>query len=82
VILISWGIAFFEYCLQVPANRLGYGEFSAFQLKIIQEVITLVVFLGFATFWLGERLRWNYGIALALILAAVYFAFLPGGAAG
>ncbi|MEI9940582.1 MAG: DMT family protein [Pseudomonadota bacterium] len=82
VILISWGIAFFEYCLQVPANRLGYGEFSAFQLKIIQEVITLVVFLGFATFWLGERLRWNYGVALALILAAVYFAFLPGRAPG
>ncbi|HEY3253190.1 MAG TPA: DMT family protein [Polyangiaceae bacterium] len=82
VILISWGIAFFEYCLQVPANRLGYGEFSAFQLKIIQEVITLVVFLGFATFWLGERLRWNYGVALALILAAVYFAFLPGSAPG
>jgi uncharacterized protein (DUF486 family) len=82
VILISWGIAFFEYCLQVPANRLGYGEFSAFQLKIIQEVITLVVFLGFATFWLGERLRWNYGVALALILAAVYFAFLPGNALG
>ena len=78
VILISWGIAFFEYCLQVPANRLGYGQFSAFQLKIIQEVITLVVFLGFATLWLGERLRWNYGVALALILAAVYFAFLPG----
>jgi uncharacterized protein len=82
VILISWGIAFFEYCLQVPANRLGYGEFSAFQLKIIQEVITLVVFLGFATFWLGERVRWNYGVALALILAAVYFAFLPGSAPG
>jgi uncharacterized protein (DUF486 family) len=82
VILISWGIAFFEYCLQVPANRLGYGQFSAFQLKIIQEVITLVVFLGFATFWLGERVRWNYGVALALILAAVYFAFLPGGAPG
>ena len=82
VILISWGIAFFEYCLQVPANRLGYGEFSAFQLKIIQEVITLVVFLGFATLWLGERVRWNYGVALALILAAVYFAFLPGSAPG
>ena len=82
VILISWGIAFFEYCLQVPANRWGYGQFSAFQLKIIQEVITLVVFLGFATLWLGERVRWNYGVALALILAAVYFAFLPGGAAG
>jgi uncharacterized protein len=82
VVLISWGIAFFEYCLQVPANRLGYGQFSAFQLKIVQEVITLVVFMGFATLWLGERLRWNYGIALALILAAVYFAFLPGAAAG
>jgi uncharacterized protein len=82
VILISWGIAFFEYCLQVPANRLGYGQFSAFQLKIMQEVITLVVFMGFATLWLGERLRWNYGIAMALILAAVYFAFLPGSAPG
>ena len=82
VILISWGIAFFEYCLQVPANRLGYGQFNAFQLKIMQEVITLVVFMGFATLWLGERIRWNYGIALALILAAVYFAFLPAGAPG
>jgi len=82
VVAISWGIAFFEYCLQVPANRLGYGQFSAFQLKIIQEVITLLVFLGFATLWLGERVRWNYGVALALILAAVYFAFLPGSAPG
>ena len=82
VVLISWGIAFFEYCLQVPANRWGYGEFSAFQLKIIQEVITLVVFLGFATLWLGERVRWNYGVALLLILAAVYFAFLPGSTPG
>lgn len=82
VVLISWGIAFFEYCLQVPANRWGYGEFSAFQLKIIQEVITLVVFLGFAVLWLGERVRWNYGVALLLILAAVYFAFLPGSTPG
>ncbi len=82
VILISWGIAFFEYCLQVPANRLGYGEFSAFQLKIIQEVITLVVFLAFAVVYLGERVRWNYGVAFALILAAVYFAFLPGVSTG
>lgn len=82
VVLISWGIAFFEYCLQVPANRLGYGQFSAFQLKIIQEVITLLVFIGFAMLWLGERIRWNYGVALALILAAVYFAFLPGNAPG
>lgn len=82
VILISWGIAFFEYCLQVPANRLGYGHFSAFQLKIIQEVITLTVFVCFAVLWLGERVRWNYGVAFALILAAVYFAFLPGTSPG
>ena len=78
VILVSWSIAFFEYCLQVPANRLGYGEFTAFQLKIIQEVITLVVFVGFAMLFLGEHWRWNYGVAFALILGAVYFAFLPG----
>jgi uncharacterized protein len=82
VVLVSWGIAFFEYCLQVPANRLGYGEFTAFQLKIIQEVITLVVFVAFAVLWLGERVRWNYGVAFALILAAVYFAFLPGTSPG
>jgi uncharacterized protein len=82
VVLVSWGIAFFEYCLQVPANRLGYGEFTAFQLKIIQEVITLVVFVVFAVLWLGERVRWNYGVAFALILAAVYFAFLPGSSPG
>src|SRR5919197_1026166 len=59
VILIAWGIAFFEYCLQVPANRLGYGDFSAAQLKIVQEVITLVVFIVFAWLWLDEHLRWN-----------------------
>jgi uncharacterized protein len=82
VVLVSWGIAFFEYCLQVPANRLGYGEFTAFQLKIIQEVITLLVFVAFAVLWLGERVRWNYGVAFALILAAVYFAFLPGTSPG
>src|SRR5246500_4399351 len=81
VIVVSWGIAFFEYCLQVPANRLGYGEFTAFQLKIIQEVITLAVFVGFAVLWLGEKVRWNYGVSFALILAAVYFAFLPGASA-
>jgi uncharacterized protein (DUF486 family) len=76
-ILVSWGIAFFEYCLQVPANRLGYGEFSAFQLKIMQEVITLVIFVGFAFLWLGEKARWNHWVAFALIAGAVYFAFLP-----
>lgn len=77
VILISWGIAFFEYCLQVPANRYGYGVFSAYQLKILQEVITLVVFAVFAMLWLGEPPRWNYAVAFVLLLAAVGFAFLP-----
>jgi uncharacterized protein (DUF486 family) len=80
VILASWGIAFFEYCLQVPANRWGYGRFSAYQLKLIQEVITLVVFMGFSLVWLGEAPRWNYLVAFALIIAAVGFAFLPGAA--
>ena len=82
VILISWGIAFFEYCFQVPANRIGYATFSATQLKIIQEVISLVVFSLFAVAILGERLRWNHAVAFLLLLGAVYFAFLkakPGG---
>ena len=78
VVVVSWLIAFFEYCLQVPANRMGYGQFSAFQLKIIQEVITLVVFTGFALAFLSESPRWNHLISFALILGAVYFAFLPG----
>jgi hypothetical protein len=77
VILVSWGIAFFEYCLQVPANRWGYGRFSGYQLKIIQEVITLVVFMTFAALYLRELPRWNYVIAFVLVLAAVGFAFLP-----
>jgi hypothetical protein len=77
VILVSWGIAFFEYCFQVPANRWGNSVYSAFQLKIIQEVITLVVFSAFALIWLGERFRWNYLAAFLCILAAVAFAFLP-----
>src|ERR671936_1499156 len=81
VILISWGIAFFEYCLQVPANRLGYGDFSAAQLKIVQEVITLVVFIVFAWLWLDEHLRWNEAVAMALVFAAVVFASLPTGRA-
>ena len=79
-ILVSWGIAFFEYCLQVPANRLGYGRFSATQHKIIQEVITLVVFTVFSVLYLRETPRWNHVVAFALIVAAVGFAFLPGGA--
>ena len=79
IIPMAWGIAFFEYCLQVPANRLGYGVFTAFQLKIIQEVITMVVFIGFAIFYLRQQPTWNILIAMLLILAAVYFAFLPTG---
>src|SRR5664279_3326476 len=74
-ILISWGIAFFEYCLMVPANRLGYGHFTGYQLKIMQEVITLVVFVGFAWLVLGENLRWNYAVSLLLTALAVFFAF-------
>src|SRR5205085_11999255 len=77
VILVSWGIAFFEYCLQVPANRIGYGEFSAAQLKVIQEVITLVVFAAFSILYLGERLRWNYSAAMACLVAAAFFMFYP-----
>ena len=77
VILISWGIAFFEYCLQVPANRWGNSIYSATQLKIIQEVITLTVFSGFAVLYLGERIRWNHFAAFLCIVAAVAFTFLP-----
>jgi uncharacterized protein (DUF486 family) len=74
-ILVSWGIALFEYCLAVPANRLGYGEFSGFQLKIIQEVVTLIVFMGFAVAFLKEKLAWNYVAAFACLAAAAFFAF-------
>jgi uncharacterized protein (DUF486 family) len=74
-ILVSWLIALGEYCLQVPANRIGYGHFTAYQLKIIQEAITLVVFFVFAYYYLGESLRWNYAAAFGCIIAAVLFAF-------
>lgn len=75
VIFASWGIAFFEYCLQVPANRIGHGTFTAAQLKIMQEVITLVVFAGFSVLYLKEEIKWNYVVSFALILGAVFFAF-------
>jgi uncharacterized protein (DUF486 family) len=75
VVLISWGIAFFEYCLAVPANRLGYGQFSGFQLKIMQEVITLAIFLGFAVLVLKEKFAWNYMAAFVCLGGAAYFAF-------
>src|ERR1700719_1972755 len=74
-ILVSWGIALIEYCLAVPANRFGYLEFSGFQLKIIQEVVTLIVFIFFAIFFLKEKLAWNYLVAFALLGAAAFFAF-------
>jgi uncharacterized protein (DUF486 family) len=78
VILASWGIAFLEYCLQVPANRLGHGYFTAAQLKIFQEAITIVVFMLFAWLYLGEGVRWNELAAFGLIMAAVLVATLPG----
>jgi len=76
IILISWAIAFFEYCFMIPANRSGYlsGNFTGYQLKITQEIITLCVFVVFAWLVLGEKLRWNYAISFAFILLAVYFA--------
>ena len=74
-ILVSWGIALAEYCFQVPANRIGYGHFSGYQLKIIQEVITLCVFVAFAWLYLGEKLRLNHLLAFLFLLAAVACAF-------
>jgi len=71
----SWLIAFGEYCFQVPANRIGYGQFNGYQLKIIQEVITLSVFAVFAYFYLGESLKWNYVVSFVFLLFAVAFAF-------
>jgi uncharacterized protein len=74
-ILASWGIAFFEYCFQVPANRIGYTALSLTQLKILQEVITLVVFTVFAFLVFDQVPKWNYLVSYALIVGAVYFAF-------
>jgi uncharacterized protein (DUF486 family) len=75
VILISWLIALPEYCFQVPANRIGHYQFSAPQLKMAQEVITLVVFCVFSIFYLKEGLKWNYLVGFGLILTAVFFVF-------
>jgi len=76
VILVSWLIAFFEYCLQVPANRIGSGMFTTAQLKVIQEVITLVVFAGFSVLYLGESLKWNYLLGFLMMVGAVFFVFM------
>jgi len=75
VILASWGIAFFEYILMVPANRYGHGQFNAAELKSIQEIITLVVFSVFSVVYLREELRWNYVVGFLLIIAAAFFIF-------
>ncbi len=77
VIVVSWGIALFEYCFQVPANRWGSNVFSPYQLKIIQEIITLAVFVVFALFYFKTWPTWNQVAAFVCILAAVAFAFLP-----
>jgi len=74
-ILISWSIAFFEYCFQVPANRIGSYEFSTAQLKTIQEVITLTVFAFFNVWYLGNGFRWNYAVAFTFLVIAAFFMF-------
>lgn len=75
VILISWLIAFAEYCFQVPANRIGSYQFNTAQLKTIQEVITLTVFCVFSVFYLKEELKWNYLVGFAFMIVAVFFVF-------
>ena len=76
VILASWGIAFFEYCLQVPANRLGYGVYNPAQLKTIQEIVTLAVFVAFSVFYLDAPIKWNHLVGFGLIVAAGFFIFM------
>ena len=75
VIIVSWLIAFLEYCFQVPANRIGSATFTTAQLKIIQEVITLGVFAGFSVLYLKETLRWNYAAACLCMVGAIFFVF-------
>jgi uncharacterized protein (DUF486 family) len=75
VVLVSWGIAFFEYCLAVPANRIGYQVYSAAQLKTMQEIITLLVFGVFSVMYLGESLKWNHMVAFMFLCGAAFFSF-------
>lgn len=75
VILVSWGIALFEYCAQVPANRIGYGYFNAAQLKTIQEIITLSVFVIFSVFYLGEAIHWKQIVGFVFIAIGAFFIF-------
>ena len=77
-ILVSWGVAFFEYCFQVPANRFGSGVYSLAQLKVIQEVVTMVVFSGFAVWYMGLSLSRNFFYASLCLVAAIYFIFRDG----
>jgi len=77
-IMVSWGIAFFEYCLAVPANRLGSNVYSVVQLKTLQEIITLTVFAGFSVWYLGQPLKWNHYTAFALIVGAAFLMFYDG----
>ncbi len=74
-IAVSWGIAFFEYCVQVPANRLGYQTLSVAQLKVLQEIVTMTVFAGFAVLYMREKLTWNYAAAAVCMVAAAWFMF-------
>ena len=75
VVLVSWGIAFFEYCFQVPANRIGHEFYNAVHLKTIQEVITLIVFCFFSVLYLKEEFKWNYLVGFLFIVLAVFFIF-------
>lgn len=75
VVVVSWAIAFFEYCFQVPANRLGHSYFNAAELKTMQEVITLVVFCIFSVLYLKEELKWNYFVGFGFMVLAVFFIF-------
>jgi uncharacterized protein (DUF486 family) len=81
LVLISWGIAFFEYWFAVPANRIGHQVYSAAELKTMQEVITLIVFAAFSVLWLGEKLTWNHAVGFAFIALGAFFVFrapIPG----
>jgi uncharacterized protein len=75
IFFISWGLAFFEYMFMIPANRIGYQQFNAFQLKMIQEAITLIIFIGFALFYLKEPFKLNYIFGFFFLMLAVYFIF-------
>jgi len=75
VVLVSWAIAFFEYCLQVPANRLGSATYTVDQLKVIQEIITLTVFGVFSVFYFGDKLHWNHAVAFLCLVTGAFFMF-------